>query len=299
MTKIDELTPEQELLIETYYETWIEEGHSIKPLDEKLIKTSTKDLWALFDLPAPTIYLTTGPLDAIKKAQELGDKRTKQEIRNDFIYGTWDFYWTYHYRFGLELDPNMYEKSDQQEIETVIAFAKAVPLCLCYDNAIIVSARPIRLTFAPDERLHNDSVAAIEYADGTAIYAWNDVNVPEWVILYPEKITVDIIEAEANAEIRRIMIERYGLQRYLIDSKAEIIHKDTDPQNGDQRVLYRKEVKEDEPIIMVHVKNSTPEPDGSIKDYFIRVPPAITTAGSAVAWTFGLNESEYRPRVQT
>ena len=39
---------------------------------------------------------------------------------------------------------------------------------------------------------------------------------------------------------------------------------------------------------MVEVVNSTPEPDGSRKTYFLRVPPTIGTAREAVAWTFGL-----------
>lgn len=63
--------------------------------------------------------------------------------------------------------------------------------------------------------------------------------------------------------------------------------------------LYQKEQKDDEPIVMVHLKNSTAEPDGSIKDYFIRVPPTIRRAGEAVAWTFGMTEQQYQPLVQS
>ena len=50
---------------------------------------------------------------------------------------------------------------------------------------------------------------------------------------------------------------------------------------------------------MVEVVNSTPEPDGSRKTYFLRVPPTITTAREAVAWTFALGAGEYRPAVET
>ena len=46
---------------------------------------------------------------------------------------------------------------------------------------------------------------------------------------------------------------------------------------------------------MVEVRNSTPEPDGSRKTYFLRVPPTVRTAREAVAWTFGLGAVEYRP----
>ena len=52
-------------------------------------------------------------------------------------------------------------------------------------------------------------------------------------------------------------------------------------------------------IVMVKVRNSTPEPDGSVKDYWLRVPPDMKTARSAVAWTFGMERNEYAPMMET
>lgn len=64
---------------------------------------------------------------------------------------------------------------------------------------------------------------------------------------------------------------------------------------------------------MVGVANSTPEPDGSHKSYFLRVHPECRpmlangafgaaqalTARNAVASTFGLRGPEYAPAVET
>ena len=50
-----------------------------------------------------------------------------------------------------------------------------------------------------------------------------------------------------------------------------------------------------EPIRVVQVVNATPERDGSFRHYFLRVPPGVRTAQEAVAWTFGLDASEYAP----
>jgi hypothetical protein len=55
----------------------------------------------------------------------------------------------------------------------------------------------------------------------------------------------------------------------------------------------------DEPIVIVKVLNSTPEADGSTKNYFLRVPPEIRTAKEAVAWTFGMSGEEYSPLRET
>lgn len=89
------------------------------------------------------------------------------------------------------------------------------------------------------------------------------------------------------------MIERYGLARYLTDAGAVEVARD------ECGTLYRKDVDGDEPILMVKVRNSTPEPDGSVKDYWLRVPPTITTARGAVAWTFDTPAAKYSPEVQT
>lgn len=72
---------------------------------------------------------------------------------------------------------------------------------------------------------------------------------------------------------------------YLADIDAK--------QDGDDNLPGRKEQPNDEPIVVVRVKNSTAEPDGTFKDYFIRVPPTITNASHAVAWTFGIEPHEY------
>jgi hypothetical protein len=109
-----------------------------------------------------------------------------------------------------------------------------------------------------------------------------------------DTITVNDIKQEPNLEVRRLMLERYGSKRFLIDSGAKEIHRD---HCG---VLYSQVVHPAlEPIVMVKVVNSTPEPDGSFKDYFLRVPPYIRTATAAVAWTFGVTHDQYRPLVQT
>jgi hypothetical protein len=46
-----------------------------------------------------------------------------------------------------------------------------------------------------------------------------------------------------------------------------------------------------EPMRVVEVVNRTPEPDGSYRHYFLRVPPSVCTAREAVAWTFGFESA--------
>lgn len=144
-------------------------------------------------------------------------------------------------------------------------------------------------------RPHSTEVPAVILSDSRAMYFWHGVHVPEYVVKEPELITVAAIDAEQNLEIRRVMIERYGMQRYIEDCGAQFLGRDGVGE------LYGKSHAPDtwEPLRFVKVKNSTPEPDGSIKDYFIRVPPGTKTPREGIAWTFRLDEKTYSPERET
>lgn len=137
--------------------------------------------------------------------------------------------------------------------------------------------------FNNEPRLHASEGPACD-TDVEPIYFLHGVIVPDKAVLAPELITVDEIWCEHNSETRRILLDRYGLARFVADSGAEKIQED---ELGE---LYRVELPDDEPLVMVKVLNTTPEPDGTHKPYFLRVPPTTTTAMAAVAWTFGFTD---------
>lgn len=174
------------------------------------------------------------------------------------------------------------------------ALHSAVPAYSFYSNVALVSDRPISISIdSPLRRLHHESGPAIKYSDEFAQYHWHGLNVPASVIENPELITPKAIDKEANVEVRRVMLARYGEARYIVDSKAKLIAKDNFGE------LYCKTHRSDESLVMVRVVNSTPEPDGTKKHYWLRVPPFITSARAGVAWTFGLDAAEYDPDEQT
>jgi len=136
-------------------------------------------------------------------------------------------------------------------------------------------------------RLHCATGPACGFRDGWGVWAWHGVRVPQHVIERPEQIAINEIWKEQNVEVRRVMMERYGLSRFLVDSGAKRISED---ELGE---LYRVELSNDEPLVVVKVLNSTLEQDGSRKPYFLRVPPRMTSARQAVAWTFFMTPDEY------
>jgi hypothetical protein len=164
---------------------------------------------------------------------------------------------------------------------------------LMHEKFCMVSDFPERLRLDEQNRPHSADGPSHRWRDGWELYYWHGVAVTEQIVMRPQTLTAQQIVAESNTEVRRVMIERFGCAKYLQQVGAELVHSD---QRGK---LWRHRRPDDTPLEMIEVLNSTPEPDGSIKTYFLRVKPGFRTASAAVAWTFGMSSTEYRPRVET
>lgn len=164
---------------------------------------------------------------------------------------------------------------------------------MCLDGVVFICEKPHSFHLTDGLRLHYETGPALAYVDGTQEFAWEGVLVPKFVIEDPESISVETIERADNIEVRRAMLDRFGPSRYIIESGVEPIHED---QYG---ILYRRELAGDEPLVLLRVVNSTAEPDGSFKEYFLRVPPHIEIARQAAAWTFEMDADDYGPLVET
>lgn len=126
------------------------------------------------------------------------------------------------------------------------------------------------------------------------------VRVPHWFarqmafaefVHKPKSIKLEMIQQSRNLEARSILISLYGYKRFILNSGAFKV------QSDEWGTLWLLPMQRMEAIMMVEVVNSTPEPDGSFKNYFLRVPPTMKTAKEAIAWTF--DEDEYDPDNQT
>ena len=164
-----------------------------------------------------------------------------------------------------------------------------------FEQVVILTERPCALDLARDAqgRLHHPTGPIVEYPDGWAVRTWHGVRVPRQLIERPDTITVEQIRATRNLEARHVLLERYGLDRYLRDADATLVHID------EYGKLWRCDLPGDEPLTIVEVVNATPEPDGTHATYLLRVPPTIRTAKQAVAWTFDMAADDYHPAAQT
>ena len=201
----------------------------------------------------------------------------------------------------------MFSDADRLLLNQWEKLAKSCGWIYCFENICFICNRPTEIHQTTDNRLHCETGPALLFSDGYSIYAYKGILVSKQVIMAPNSLTVKQIIKEKNQEVRRVMIERFGQVRFLKESGASLIHED---ETGK---LWKKELANDEPVLMVEVINSSPEPTGEYKTYFLRVHPELRllfpngelgdpqpmTAHSAIASTFGKTALEYHPLIQT
>jgi hypothetical protein len=250
------------------------------------------DAWAARDARAARDAWDAWAARAARDAWDAWAARAARDAWDAWVY-SWEVSWVSITAVGA------LSRADSRTFEKWYPFFEAFESG-CYavwltKTEMVVAERPIAPALDNRRRLHSDTGPAFDWLKDIRDYYWHGVFVPEYVIMKPELITAELIEKEKNAEVRRVMIERFpgGVAAYLQAAGSKEIHRD---ETG---ILYRKDLPEDEPILMVKVRNSTAEPDGTFKDYFLRVPPATTTAKEGVAWTFEKNATAYAPLIET
>ncbi len=176
----------------------------------------------------------------------------------------------------------------QPLIETVKAGGWWWPfegICIAIDN-------PFEVHLDDRHRLHNEDGMAMRFSDmWNGFWSLNGIRVSQEIAT--RQFSFADILAERNAEIRRVMINRYGLSSFISDSEARKVAED------EFGILFRKILDGREVVNIVEVINKTPEPDGTFKVYHLLVPPEINTAKEGVAWSFGMTAEEYDPVLES
>lgn len=331
MEVITELTAEQKAKFGDYVTKWRNIGLSTEPADFEKAKEYIAECYTLAGLTPPTLFV--GPLDnpvegaiaekvltewadakkSFESPEDFNNKVTaevRKRLKNDLkfmgiqisnqVFGnqeTWlSFYDYFHVECKLEC------------CGSINGLKKLAEVCGWWTplkDIAIIQHRPLEIHFDDQNRLHRVDGPAIRFRGKEIcdVYAVHGVRVTKDII--ERRFDVNDIEKMDNAEVRRVMIELYGQEKFLKDANAEVVAQD------DFGTLYRKEIPGDEPLMMVKVIDATPEEDGSFKDYFIRVDPnaygGLKTAHAAVASTWRnpdgsmvfKNPEEYDPEIQT
>lgn len=210
----------------------------------------------------------------------------------DTLWGAWASYSATCYAIIADMLRDQFSREVRSTLSDLSLMMRSGFAYTPLTRVLFVCRLP-RICLDENNRLHCPDDAALEFPDGFKIFAWRGTAVPRDIIESPQTLTSRRIDEERNIELRRALIDKFGVANYLQEACAGI------RDQSEMGTLYIKQMPGDEPIALVRVKNSTPEPDGSFKEYFLRVPPTMKTVREAVAWTFHMRPEDYGPSLET
>ena len=223
-------------------------------------------------------------------------KHKKVDYTSTSLWGAFDSCWiSYNVAYYQIVEP-LEDKKSAKLLEMMDILCKSALFWYAFEKVCFVCDRPISICTDEDLQLHNLHGPAIEYMDGLKVYRVHGIPVPEEYIEHPEGITVQMIDAERNAELARIMIDLYGRMRYFQDAGLRPLDKSTKHPGVE---LYGREWADGTKALYAKLQDPFENVDGVKEEYLFRVPPEENTADKAVAWHHYCTEKEYNPVVET
>lgn len=137
-----------------------------------------------------------------------------------------------------------------------------------------VCDRPRQLRLNARQQLHAEGELAVEFADRWGIYAYRGVRLPKaYGRVNPQQWQPQWLLTEANAEIRRVLIQGIGYSKICQELGA------IELDSWQEYSLLKIENLDREPI---HLLKMTCPSTASV--HILRVPPNITLAREAIRW---------------
>jgi hypothetical protein len=188
------------------------------------------------------------------------------------------------------------------ELAALVAAARSVGGWWPLDGIAVLSDRATERHLDRWGRLHALHGPALAFADGHLVHALSGVPVPVDLLEDDARLVQRILD-QPNAEVRRVAIERYGWDRFLVDAAfVPVGGAQPDPGNPG-RFLRLYDVPDEaarewnwefgRPVRFLVVTNASPDRDGTRRTFGLPVPANCPDALTAAALTFGIGAAEY------
>lgn len=205
MSKITELTLEQNQQLKDFYQKCLAIGRSIVPIDHERAESIITQLYAKIGQPKPTFHYFRSPVELIN---------THPEVKLDNYFGGQQWiYWKAFYTFCENIGVK-YEKGDSELLALWMQEADHLHWWFPYETDCAIIERPTALNVNEQGFLHCENGPAIEYADGWKLYYLNGIKVTEYLVMTPsEELDINVFLRETNADVKAEFVRKYGVER--------------------------------------------------------------------------------------
>lgn len=250
---------------------YIKQALSTKPADHARVESGIRRCYELAGLAKPRrIIWVDSPMAG-------GDVVGKGEYSNHLGGRFWLLYQAY-------LRALLYAgwKPTEDIMKRIDAYEDAQQACVwwAFDEMAVVSEPPVTLKVDDQMRPHCQDAPAIQWKDGESLSYFHGVAIPNAWVTGKLPSPGDALKWE-NVEQRRAACELIGWGKILTDKKLKprTIDRDDDPMIGE---LIEVDLPQSGNDKFLRVRC------GTGRDFVLPVPPEMTTALQANAWTFGL-----------
>jgi len=279
---IEKLTAEQTAQIAIYRDKWIDVGMSCEPMNFEAAKSAMIKAYELANLSAPTqFYAAASPTAAIELIKKLDSSLSDKDIFDEFIYGCHEAGWLSYYEYFKDVCGIR----DCSKLDGLTEYAKHAGWASVYEDVVVIQDRPEHILFDDQDRVHSETDAAIKYRDGTGVYMWHGVRVPAEWITNKSTLSAKTALTWENIEQRRAACEIVGWAQVLRELDAKTIDVDDDPMIGTLVEVTIPDVGRERFLKVIC---------GTGREFALPVPPDMTTALGANAWTYDLDGDTLR-----
>lgn len=289
---IEKLTKKQEEQLISHRDEWLEIGRSTEPMDKEKSSEAIKYMYKIIGKKSPSFWFCDSPFQAVvyynlfKNSKKLlganlwANLRDNLEIPSTYIYGSFDGYFPGYYKYAEKYLGLKYKKEDSKRIKIWENLSKSCGFIYTFENICFICDKPKNISVDFNGELHDEKSPCMEFRDGYKFYAIDGVRMPNWVFEEPKKLNVESIDKESNIEVRRILIDRYGVDKYLQEKQAEVV----DFEVGENLTRSLIRISDEELYLCGH--------DGSTdRVYYMSVPPNSKSCKEAHENISFLNES--------
>lgn len=192
-------------------------------------------------------------------------------------FGSHDAAWLGFYNYFLEV----LKIEACEKLIPLMDLAKEGGWFYPYKNICVISERPEEININ-GTKIHKNGGPAIRYSDGFSVWALNGVRVSQEIAeTSKDKLSCKLIGTEKNAEVRREIVRKIGIERIYRDLGANVI----DSWNGYELIALNIGDKVNRPYLkMINQSVGLIHIEG--------VPPDIKKCKEALAWRNSMDKFE-------
>lgn len=222
------LTQEQMDLIDVYCRNGFMNGINTMFINEEEVKQIINDFYIhiLLKNPPDDVIIFQSPMAMYNYICKVVGETKDINFVNPYLAGSFDSYLFAFYDYMIEV---LKIDIDDDLVNKYRIWKNTIKLGFIYpfDDICLVSEKPVEFHFNDKLQCHNERGPAIKYSDGFSIWMLNGVRVTEEIVMTPwDVLDPKIILTEKNAEVRREIVRKIGIERVIKELGADIIDRD-------------------------------------------------------------------------